>query len=76
MISVQCQVPSEKAQITLNIYDVSGRLVKSFSLSTAYSLLPTGVTWDGKDNGDKQVNAGIYFLKVEGFKPVKVVKLK
>jgi len=62
--------------IELNIYDLSGRIVKSFSLPTVFSPLPTGVTWDGKDAKGGEVKHGIYFFKVKGCKPVKVVKLR
>ena len=48
----------------LQIYNVSGRLVKSFSLPTAYSLLPTEITWDGRDNSGKEVPPGLYFIKI------------
>ncbi|MCK4576076.1 hypothetical protein KAU34_06690 [candidate division WOR-3 bacterium] len=66
--------------VTLNIYDVSGRFLKSFSLFTAYSVLPTEVTWDGRDSNGKEVQSGIYFLKIVpssgDYKPTKIVKLK
>ena len=48
----------------LQIYNVSGRLVKSFSLPTAYSLLPTEITWDGRDNEGKRVPMGTYFYQL------------
>ena len=48
----------------LQIYNVSGRLVKSFSLPTTYSLLPTEITWDGRDNSGKEVPPGLYFIKI------------
>ena len=50
--------------ISLNIYDVSGRLIKSFQLPTAYSLLPTVFKWDGRDIDGKRVSGGVYFLKL------------
>ncbi|GAI78161.1 unnamed protein product, partial [marine sediment metagenome] len=50
--------------ISLKIYDVSGRLIKSFQLPTAYSLLPTVFKWDGRDIDGKRVSGGVYFLKL------------
>ncbi len=50
--------------IELTIYDVGGRLVKSFPLTTNQLSLGTDIC------------SGVYFLKVDGFKPVKVVKLR
>jgi hypothetical protein len=46
----------------LKIYDVSGRLINDFSLPTAYSLVPTPVTWDGTDDTGRAVAEGIYFV--------------
>jgi hypothetical protein len=51
--------------IELEIYDVSGRLVRSFSLPTAYSLLPASVTWDGCDDQNRILGTGVYFLRCE-----------
>lgn len=49
---------------TLCIYDLSGKLIKSFSpIPNLQSPTPT-VTWDGKDNQGKQLSNGIYFLKL------------
>ncbi len=64
VISVQCQVPSDKTEIILRIYDLSGRLVKAVPLTTNHLSLGT------------DLKSGIYFLKIKGYKSVKVVKLK
>jgi flagellar hook assembly protein FlgD len=55
--SVQCR--------ELKIYDATGRLVKSFDLPTPYSLLPTSVCWDGTDELNRKVPAGVYFVQLE-----------
>lgn len=52
-------------RIALNIYDVSGRLVKNLLLPTTYYLLPTAVSWDGLDQANRQVSGGVYFVKLE-----------
>ncbi|HEC79157.1 MAG TPA: T9SS type A sorting domain-containing protein [candidate division WOR-3 bacterium] len=54
---------------TLRIYDATGRLVKSFILSTS-------IVWDGKDMHGKEVQSGVYFLRIEKYTPAKVVKLR
>lgn len=64
------------SDLCLEIYDVSGRLVKKLSLPTAYSVLPTGVTWDGRDEKGKELQSGIYFLMVGGECVGKVVKVR
>ncbi len=49
----------------LKIYDATGRLVRNFSLPTAYSLVPTSISWDGTDQSGKELPAGVYFVKLE-----------
>lgn len=49
---------------TLQIYDLSGRLVRSLKPSTVNHQLST-VIWDGTDNSGKKVKNGVYFLKLE-----------
>ena len=56
-------IGQNKEGIELKIYDVAGRIVKQFTLPTTYSLLPTSVTWDGKNVSGKKVSTGIYFIK-------------
>ena len=48
---------------TLKIFDATGRLVKSFSLSTPFALRPTHITWDGTDAANRKLPSGVYFLK-------------
>ncbi len=50
-------------EYSLKIYDATGRLAKDFSVPTAYSLVPTSVTWDGGDNAGEKLPKGVYFLK-------------
>jgi hypothetical protein len=48
----------------LNIYDINGRLVKSFA--NPQSPNPNQqLIWDGKDNLGKKLPTGIYFAKLE-----------
>jgi hypothetical protein len=63
----------------LKIYDVNGRMIKSFLLPAAYSLLPTKITWDGRDERGNEVPSGLYFytLKTGNRKITKnIIKLK
>ena len=55
MISVQ----GIKTKGTLEIQDLSGRLVKSFSLNSNST-----VKWDRKDNNGREVSVGMYFCKL------------
>lgn len=57
---------SRGESINSEIYDLSGRLIRKTSKGL----------WNGKDLNGKEVPSGIYFLKAQSYKPVKVVKLK
>jgi len=50
--------------VLLNIYDVTGRLVKSFSRLTPDALRPMLITWYGNDNQGRQVSCGVYFIRL------------
>jgi hypothetical protein len=49
---------------SLKIYEISGRLVKQFSLPSDYCLVPTVISWDGVDDLNRKVPSGVYFLKL------------
>ncbi len=51
--------------VALKIYDATGRLVRDFSLPTAYSLLPTTISWDGTDDAGRKLPAGVYFIELK-----------
>jgi hypothetical protein len=48
----------------MKIYDVTGRLIKNLALHTAYSLLPTVVSWDGKNDMGRKLPTGVYFIRL------------
>ncbi|MDA3812758.1 MAG: M14 family zinc carboxypeptidase [Candidatus Cloacimonetes bacterium] len=53
----------EAGQVSLNIYNMKGQLVKTLvneHLEAAYH----DVVWDGKDNSNKPISSGIYFYKM------------
>jgi hypothetical protein len=51
--------------VELKIYDVSGRMVKSFPLASRTSLLATSsIAWDGTDDRGAQLPAGVYFCRL------------
>ena len=61
--SIQLSDIEHRAEgIELKIYDVSGRAVRNFNLSTAYSILPTNFYWDGTDDFGKKLPVGIYLV--------------
>ena len=74
-VEIKLQIPevgrqnSEvRKQMSLEIYNVSGRLIKSFQLPTAYSLLPTVFKWDGRDREGEVLPSGIYFCTLKSGK--------
>jgi hypothetical protein len=50
--------------IELKIYDAAGRLVKEFNLQSEICNLQS-VKWAGKDQLDRPVPAGVYFVRLE-----------
>ncbi len=68
----------KKHGLGISIYDVSGRLVKSFILPTTYSLLPT-VVWDGTNQDGQAIPPGIYFIRLsagDATATSKIIKLE
>ncbi|MFA5031629.1 MAG: C25 family cysteine peptidase [bacterium] len=55
---------AQGTKISLQIYDLSGSAVKSFSTVTDNSPVTT-LIWDGHDNTGKKLKSGIYFYKVK-----------
>jgi hypothetical protein len=52
--------------IELKIYDISGKMVKSFGRSTTHNAMqPTQISWDGKDDQNRQLPTGVYFVKLQ-----------
>ena len=56
------QLATHNSQLT--IYDLSGRLVRSLSI-TDNRIPITEVTWDERDAEGKKVNSGIYFYSIK-----------
>jgi uncharacterized delta-60 repeat protein len=51
-------------QLALNIYDVTGKLVKTLTKDVEPAGYKTTL-WDGRDNSGKQLPNGIYFIRFE-----------
>ena len=52
--------------MVLNIFDVTGRLIRSFPLSTSFYPLRASIKWDGNDMNGTNAGCGIYYLKLIG----------
>ena len=51
---------TEEKNARFSIYNVTGRLVRTFSLDGSRSTQTT-ITWDGKDNTGGDLSSGLYF---------------
>ncbi len=58
--AIRYSLNENRNDLLLTIYDLSGRLIETIESNTI----------------GKNLKSGIYFLKIEGYKPVKLVKLK
>ncbi len=53
----------DKGRVSINIYDVTGRLVKQFDRTLV--SLSDQITWNGNDQNGRIVAQGIYFIRIE-----------
>jgi hypothetical protein len=51
--------------LSLNIYDITGRLVKTLIDDEMWEAGHYSVQWNGKDEHSKEVSSGVYFYKME-----------
>ena len=48
----------------LEVYDVTGRLVKSFNLESCILDRGSTIIWDGTDQANRQSGGGVYFVRL------------
>ena len=65
------------SSVALEIYDLSGRLIRTFRVNLC-SYPCQSVSWDGRDAQGKEVQSGIYFIKLQNANPLvkKVVVIR
>jgi hypothetical protein len=61
-LSIAYHVGRNVHDVTIHIYDITGRLVRSFSLPTAYCVLPMVISWDGTDDLNRLLPQGVYLI--------------
>jgi fibronectin type 3 domain-containing protein len=61
--SVAYTVPSEGAPVSMSVYDIRGRLVRTL-LDRGHKGGVYQATWDGRDARGEEVASGIYFFRV------------
>lgn len=59
-------VRSKNQEASLEIYDCSGRLVKSFNLTSGILLHASAVSWYGTDESGEMLPSGVYFVQAKG----------
>ncbi len=64
----------EDTKVNLKVYNIKGQVVKTL-LKEQIESGEHRITWDGKDNNNKQVASGIYFYKISAGKETKVKKM-
>ncbi|NIR51631.1 T9SS type A sorting domain-containing protein [candidate division KSB1 bacterium] len=55
----------EAAQVTLTIYDVLGRRVRTLVSNAAYAAGVHKLTWDGRDDSGNSAASGVYVYRIE-----------
>jgi hypothetical protein len=56
---------SKSDRVTLKVYDVTGRLVRTLLDNQSFQAGNWDITWDGADNVGRQVPRGVYFSSFE-----------
>ncbi|MCK4328646.1 carboxypeptidase regulatory-like domain-containing protein [candidate division WOR-3 bacterium] len=60
-------ITDDRSPITLSIYDISGRLVRTIPINLCNpDKSVKSVLWDGRDNNGNILSAGIYFYRYKG----------
>ena len=64
-----------KSQVTMGIYDVTGRLVKSFGKFTNHPSLINQIVWDGRDDNGTILPSGTYLFLInnQGVKETRIL---
>jgi hypothetical protein len=63
-VSINCFIGKNTERAELRIYDISGRLLKTYHISDNGQGLPERIEWNGKTKSGNIVSSGIYFVKL------------
>ncbi len=58
------QIANSERQIRMQIFDVSGRVVKDFKLSSGSLHPSSAIIWTGTDNSGQKLPTGTYFIEL------------
>jgi len=63
--TIQYDVPSVAGNVSLVVYDLSGRVVRTL-LDGPASPGSHAAVWDGKDGSGRAVASGVYYCRMRG----------
>jgi len=58
------EVPAGAERVTLKVYDVAGRLVRTLVDRPAHAAGPASATWDGRNQRGERAVSGVYFYEL------------
>jgi hypothetical protein len=77
LTTVSCSIEHRAESMELNIYDATGRLVRSLHSAMPHAPCTMQISWDGRDGYGNAAAPGVYFIKdASGVQLQKVVKLR
>jgi len=62
-VEIKYYLPKESPRVTLKIYDITGRLIKKLYDGPAINDL--SIIWRGRDESERIVANGVYFLQLQ-----------
>ncbi len=62
-VALSWTVPDEAAA-KLSIYDVAGRLIRTYDVRACDPAPQTSLTWDGTDANGRELGSGVYFFRL------------
>lgn len=65
-IEIRFHTAYSESQVSIMVYDITGQLVAKTN----------GGIWNGRGLDCRPLQVGVYFLKAQGYRPAKVIKLK
>jgi flagellar hook assembly protein FlgD len=71
---IRYEVPEEGARVTIRVFDVAGRLVKTL-VDRFETAGQKTLTWDGRDECGEPVASGVYFCRMQAPGFTKTVKV-
>lgn len=71
-VEIRVTLPGVR-NLQLDLYDVSGRLVRGFDLGMRSG--PQSIVWDGRDDRGAQLPAGVYWMRLEAGREARVERV-